>query len=116
MGVDKSSTGEGKLKTTGREIIRLHQDFESISRDIVDESDENFSVKFELVYTMGTQQPCEMSPDRWILIQELLGMLENVARRLMAANDRMAVMSEGLLLKDHGKIIILPFYFRSPGY
>ena len=32
------------------------------ARDIVDESDENFSIKFELVYTMGHQQPIDNSP------------------------------------------------------
>lgn len=42
------------------------------TRDIVDESDENFSVKFELVYTIGVQRPIDHSPDRWTCIQEIL--------------------------------------------
>lgn len=54
MGIEKSWIGENMTESTlGRKIIRLHQDFESVSRDIVDESGENFSVKFELTYTMG---------------------------------------------------------------
>jgi hypothetical protein len=31
------------------------------SRDILDESDEILSVRFELVYTMGVQRPIEFS-------------------------------------------------------
>lgn len=49
------------------------------ARDIVDESDENFSVKFELVYTMGPQQPVNHSPQRWLVIQEVLGLVQAVA-------------------------------------
>ncbi|KAF2745418.1 hypothetical protein M011DRAFT_478936 [Sporormia fimetaria CBS 119925] len=41
-------------------------------RDIVDESDENFSAKFELVYTMGTQGSIDFAPSRWSLIQAVL--------------------------------------------
>ncbi|KAH6619158.1 hypothetical protein B0J18DRAFT_481466 [Chaetomium sp. MPI-SDFR-AT-0129] len=70
MGIDKSGTeGEGE---------------DSLG------SDENFSVKFELIYAMGSQEAVEMSPDRWILIQELLLMTENVA----------CVSHGGLLLQD----------------
>ncbi|KAF5635112.1 uncharacterized protein FTJAE_6495 [Fusarium tjaetaba] len=49
--------------------------FDRSSRDIVDESDENFSVKFELIYTLGQQRPIEHSPDRWIVIQEVMGLM-----------------------------------------
>jgi hypothetical protein len=56
----------------GESILRTLELFRKSSRDIVDESDENFSVKFELIYTMGTQQSLELSPQRWIMIQEVL--------------------------------------------
>ncbi|KAF5597927.1 hypothetical protein FPCIR_3503 [Fusarium pseudocircinatum] len=49
--------------------------FDRSSRDIVDESDENFSVKFELIYTLGKQRPIEHSPDRWVVIQEVMGLI-----------------------------------------
>ncbi|KAL2280678.1 hypothetical protein FJTKL_12386 [Diaporthe vaccinii] len=49
------------------------------SRDIIDESDEIFSVKFELVYTMGQQRPIEHSPARWELVQEVLGFIKELA-------------------------------------
>ncbi|KAF9769930.1 hypothetical protein IL306_012577 [Fusarium sp. DS 682] len=52
--------------------------FDHSSRDIVDESDENFSVKFELIYTLGQQRPIEHSPDRWVVIQEVMGLIAKV--------------------------------------
>ncbi len=105
MGIDRSWTENGENKDTlGSKIVELHQEFESASRDIVDESDENFSVKFELVYTMGSQEAVEMSPDRWILIQELLGLTETVVRRLTAGNtpDSAQDVCGGLLFEDYG--------------
>ncbi|RAK76570.1 uncharacterized protein BO72DRAFT_497067 [Aspergillus fijiensis CBS 313.89] len=69
---------------TGREavgvcLLRILDFFRTSSRDLVDESDENFSVKFELIYTMGTQRPLELSPQRWNLIQEMLGLVRKYA-------------------------------------
>lgn len=109
MGIDKSwapESNEDESRTNdtslGAEITKLYQDFESVSRDIVDESDENFRVKFELIYTMGAQEAVEMSPNRWILIQQLLVMTETVTRRIIAANDTSSGVAEGLLLQDNG--------------
>jgi hypothetical protein len=53
--------------------------FDHASRDIVDESDENFSVKFELIYTLGQQCSIEDSPSRWVVIQEVLGLVAQFA-------------------------------------
>ncbi|PHH66135.1 hypothetical protein CDD81_198 [Ophiocordyceps australis] len=53
-----------------------------IARDIVDESDENFSVKFELTYTIGQQQPIDYSPDRWIMVQEVLELVAQLSTDL----------------------------------
>ncbi|EER36939.1 conserved hypothetical protein [Histoplasma capsulatum H143] len=59
-------------ESIGHSLIKTQEFFDAFSRDIVDESDENFSVKFELVYTMGMQRPVEFSPDRWIYIHKVL--------------------------------------------
>lgn len=63
----------------GASILRTLELFRSCSRDVVDESDENFSVKFELVYTMGSQRPTELSPQRWLFIHQLLHLVRRVA-------------------------------------
>ena len=83
--------------TTGQSILKAHRDFESVSRDIVDESDENFSVKFELIYTMGAQRQVEMSPDRWVIIQELLDILKDIARDIDKDDHDIA---QGLLFDE----------------
>lgn len=57
-------------------LLRTQDFFDKSSRDIVDESDENFSVKFELIYTMGMQRPIENSPDRWNFIQQVLELVK----------------------------------------
>ncbi|PLB53474.1 hypothetical protein P170DRAFT_473334 [Aspergillus steynii IBT 23096] len=65
--------------TVGQSLMRILQLFQKSSRDVVDESDENFNVKFELIYTMGTQSAIELSPQRWMLIHQLLGLVRTYA-------------------------------------
>jgi hypothetical protein len=52
------------------------------SRDILDESDEILSVKFELIYTIGTQRALEFSPERWSVIQHVLGVMGDLASKV----------------------------------
>jgi hypothetical protein len=59
----------------GRPLMMMQDFFDRYSRDIVDESDENFSVRFELIYTMGTQQNIELSPERWTFMQQVLAVV-----------------------------------------
>ncbi|KAH7118310.1 hypothetical protein EDB81DRAFT_667818 [Dactylonectria macrodidyma] len=79
MGIESHGSGQEDL---GRILLNTQHLFTMSSRDLVDESDENFSVKFELVYTMGTQRPIELSPERWMLIQRLLGIVTKVAEAI----------------------------------
>lgn len=63
------------------------QDFlDQYARDIVDESDENFNVRFELVYTMGAQNLIEMSPDRWTLAQNVYAILRRIVHSIVQKN------------------------------
>ncbi|KAJ5794287.1 hypothetical protein N7457_000886 [Penicillium paradoxum] len=68
----------GKLDA-GRSLLQCLRFFHEYSRDIVDESDENFSVKFEQIYTMGAQAPVEFSPQRWAIVHEVLAILQSHA-------------------------------------
>ena len=61
------------------------------SRDILDESDEILSVRFELVYTVGMQTGVGFAPNRWIITQQVLG---GIARLLAEAA---ADFEEGIL-------------------
>ncbi|KAI8263016.1 hypothetical protein K4K58_013222 [Colletotrichum sp. SAR11_239] len=64
------------------QMMTIRQLFEESSRDIVDESDENFGVKFELIYTLGQQQSIDYSPNRWIIAQEVLGLVRHFSARV----------------------------------
>jgi hypothetical protein len=64
--------GIGGEDTLAYELLSIQKFFNTFSRDIVDESDENFNVKFELIYTIGAQRPIEYSPHRWVAAQDVL--------------------------------------------
>jgi hypothetical protein len=66
-------------EAVGSSLLDMQSFFDSSSRDIVDESDENFSVKFELIYTMGLQRSIELSPERWTCIQQVLELVRRFA-------------------------------------
>ncbi|OAR01441.1 hypothetical protein LLEC1_04033 [Akanthomyces lecanii] len=67
-----------------QQIMQVRKFFDDSSRDIVDESDENLSVKFELTYTLGKQQALEHSPYRWIIAQEVLSLVRRFAAEVAA--------------------------------
>ncbi|KAK1990734.1 hypothetical protein LX36DRAFT_737974 [Colletotrichum falcatum] len=81
MGIETAISEKGEVSAS---LVRTKDFLDRVSRDIVDESDENFSPKFELVYTMGTQRPVEYSPERWICIHQVL----NVVRRYLPEIQR----------------------------
>ncbi|RDA87621.1 hypothetical protein CP532_3820 [Ophiocordyceps camponoti-leonardi (nom. inval.)] len=72
MGLECQNGGRDELAA---HLLNTLHFFDRSARDLVDESDENFSVKFELVYTIGLQQPVDYSPDRWVVIQETLRLI-----------------------------------------
>ncbi|KAF2835464.1 hypothetical protein M501DRAFT_432682 [Patellaria atrata CBS 101060] len=82
MGLECLITGKKRI---GLSLLSLQTYFDKSTRDIVDESDENFSVKFELIYTMGMQHPIELGPERWVCIQKVLELVRQIAPR--AAKD-----------------------------
>jgi hypothetical protein len=79
MGIECLLTDKPEV---ARSLLSTQQWFHDVSRDIVDESDENFSVKFELIYTMGSQRSINFAPDRWLLIQEILGLIPRLAQQV----------------------------------
>ncbi|KAI9824844.1 MAG: hypothetical protein M1819_000796 [Sarea resinae] len=72
-------------ESVGKSLLETQHFFDGNSRDIVDESDENFSVKFELIYTMGMQRPIELSPERWTIIQMVLDIVARLAPEVKLA-------------------------------
>jgi len=80
MGLERLLSGESKL---GNVLTQTQLWLEDNSRDILDESDEILSVRFELVYTMGLQRAVEFSPDRWIIIEHVLGLVSRFAQSVL---------------------------------
>lgn len=74
MGLESVINENPKL---GHSLARTQNFLDKFSRDIVDESDENFSVKFELIYTIGAQTSVDMSPSRWLCIQQVLELVRS---------------------------------------
>jgi hypothetical protein len=79
MGFEHVLSGKPEL---GNVMIRTQDWLRVNSRDILDESDEILSVRFELIYTMGMQRAIEFSPDRWAIIQHVLGLLGRYAHQV----------------------------------
>ncbi|KAK1255540.1 hypothetical protein MKX08_009535 [Trichoderma sp. CBMAI-0020] len=79
MGIECLLSGREEV---GQVLLDTQRFLDRNTRDIVDESDENFSVKFELIYTMGTQRPIELSPDRWTLIQKVLSLVARIVPQI----------------------------------
>ncbi|OIW23551.1 hypothetical protein CONLIGDRAFT_693443 [Coniochaeta ligniaria NRRL 30616] len=77
MGIETNLSAAEKAEVS-KSLLNTQNFFNMHSRDIVDESDENFSVRFELVYTMGTQRLIDFSPGRWYLVQTLLRLIRNI--------------------------------------
>ncbi|XWW92894.1 hypothetical protein V2A60_000821 [Cordyceps javanica] len=96
-------------------LVDLYHFFQSNSRDIVDESDENFSPKFELIYTMGEQRSIELSPERWTILQRVLNIVLEIAplvRRNMPGSIEVTHQSRGhfprtRILRADGGLLLL---------
>lgn len=72
MGIENRLSSQEEV---GQILLNVQHYFNTHSRFIVDESDDIFSVKFELIYTMGSQVAIDLSPNRWIIVQRVLGMV-----------------------------------------
>lgn len=84
MVVEATLAGQPCVKS----LLSTQEFFENVCRDIVDESDENFSVKFELIYTIGIQRSIEFAPERWLMIQAIAGLIPRFAKDIWKTSPR----------------------------
>ncbi|KAH7080409.1 hypothetical protein BKA63DRAFT_464782 [Paraphoma chrysanthemicola] len=99
MGVE--SLLEGRYAAAAP-LLDAQKFFDRTTRDIVDESDMNFSVKFELIYTMGSQQSVEFAPERWLIIEDILGLLQRFAEKVKTSSPQSIEIEYGDW--DEGKV------------
>lgn len=76
MGLDAYISGR---EDVGKSLLMAQDFFEADARDVVDESDDIFSVKFEVVYTVGVQRPMDMGRGRWTCVQQVLDLMRRNA-------------------------------------
>lgn len=75
MGFEKLQGEDPETKMVAKDLLRTSRWLEGRARDILDESDEILHVRYQLIYALGNQKWLEHSPDRWMIIQELLGLV-----------------------------------------
>ena len=80
MGLDRLYSGDSEA---GGVMVETQDWLDAKSRDILDESDEILSVRFELIYTMGVQRAIEFSPERWTIIEHVLECLSRVVHHVL---------------------------------
>ncbi|KAK6438570.1 hypothetical protein LTR95_005222 [Oleoguttula sp. CCFEE 5521] len=85
---------DGKDKI-GQSIMGTLNFLDEHCRDLVDEADENFSVRFELIYTVGTQCKIDLDRERWLLIHEILDMTASVAWDVAGVLPQSIEISQG---------------------
>ena len=71
MGLERISRDQelSELLLSTEEWLQRH------CHDVLDESDELLDVRFQLVYTVDNQQMMDGSPDRWLVCQDLLALV-----------------------------------------
>ncbi|KAG8732989.1 hypothetical protein FRC11_009494 [Ceratobasidium sp. 423] len=73
MGIDRLISSRDSGDPAVANTLRHMQNWLNVhTRDILDESDEILHVRYQLVYTIGEQQPLDDHPDRWTTTQQLL--------------------------------------------
>lgn len=79
MGIERLTSGDFRIAS---HLLKVQSWLEANARDLLDESDEILDVKFQLIYTLGTQRLMDGQPDRWLLIQTMFDLIEKHATTL----------------------------------
>lgn len=80
MSIECIHSGQTEL---GKKLLDTQiQLFEALSRDIVDECDDAFSVKTDVVFPVGLPAIIEMGPERWHLTQNIMSLLIDYIREV----------------------------------
>ncbi|KAK0465633.1 hypothetical protein IW261DRAFT_1523408 [Armillaria novae-zelandiae] len=69
--LDNSKNDRNDQGAEAAQLLELQKWLDSHVRDILDESDEILHIRYQLIYTMGTQCSLEGHPDRWTITQQI---------------------------------------------
>ena len=73
MGIERLTSAD---HTLSGQLLDTQKWLDDKARDLLDESDEILDVKFQLIYTIGTQRNMDGQPDRWLVTQSLFDLLD----------------------------------------
>ena len=79
MGIERLTSGNFAIASP---LLQSQRWLDSNARDILDESDELLDVKFQLIYTLGSQRMMDGQPDRWLITQSVFDLVEKHASKL----------------------------------
>lgn len=65
-------------------LLKIQRWLDDKSRDLLDESDELLSTRYQLVYTVGTPLPLDGQPHRWEITQRVFSLVHNILAKLQA--------------------------------
>ncbi|KAH7333016.1 hypothetical protein B0J17DRAFT_709438 [Rhizoctonia solani] len=83
MGIDRATSPRDPIDATDNNSLRDIQGWlDTHTRDIFDESDEILHVRYQIVYTIGTEKPPDGHPDRWNTTQQLMHLCATHLQRL----------------------------------
>lgn len=85
IGIERLTAGDFRIASP---LLEAQSWLEANSRDLLDESDEILDVKFQLIYTLGTQRLMDGQPDRWLLTQTIFDLVEKHTAVLQEINPR----------------------------
>ncbi|KAL0058904.1 hypothetical protein AAF712_014386 [Marasmius tenuissimus] len=110
MAVNKLVEGD----RTASQLIQAQHWLDSVTRDVLDESDEIMHTRYQLIYTVGHQQILEHGSDRWSTVQQILSLVVKSAydiRRSSPSGVDVVTFENGfphirILQSDAGKELI----------
>ncbi|KAL8720734.1 MAG: hypothetical protein Q9225_002434 [Loekoesia sp. 1 TL-2023] len=79
MGIERLFSEGG---TVAKKLLETQAWLHEHCRDVLDESDEILDVKFQLIYTLGTQRNMDGQPDRWLTMQCIFDIVQRQANLL----------------------------------
>jgi hypothetical protein len=108
----------GGFFTDGHELLKVQEWLYANARDVLDESDELLSVKYQLIYTVGDHGEIDGGPGRWLTLQGLLKLVPGNIQKLMDKYPSEKVAECREEDDDAGHTEIFPHcrLFKAEGY
>lgn len=85
MGIERFASDPS---TIGAQLLQTQVWLDEYCRNILDESDEILDVKFQLIYTLGSQRSMDGQPDRWVMVQAIFDLVQRRAHLLQLSHPK----------------------------